>query len=41
MDISRKLKSGTYDAYVVCQPYRSDKTTKTNSGVVKITLTAE
>lgn len=41
MDISRKLKAGTYNAYVVCQPYRSDKTTKTNSGVVKITLTAD
>ena len=40
MEISRKLKAGTYDAYVVCQPYRSDKKTETNSGVVKITLTA-
>lgn len=40
MEISRKLKAGEYDAYVVCQPYRSDKKTKTNRGVVKITLTA-
>ena len=40
MEMTRKLKAGEYDAYVVCQPYRADKTTKTNSGVVKITLTA-
>ena len=40
MDMTRSLLPGTYDAYVVCQPYRSDKTTQTNSGVVKITLTA-
>ena len=39
MEISRKLKAGEYDAYVVCQPYRSDKKTETNAGVVKITLT--
>lgn len=39
MDISRKLKAGEYDAYVVCQPYRSDKVTETNRGIVKITLT--
>ena len=39
MDIARKLPAGEYAAYVVCQPYRSDKTTQTNSGVVKITLT--
>lgn len=41
MEMTRALESGTYDAYVVCQPYRSDKTTKTNQGVVKITLTAK
>ena len=41
MDISRQLKPGEYAAYVVCQPYRADKTTKTNSGVVKITLTVD
>ena len=41
MDMERSLEPGTYDAYVVCQPYRSDKTTKTNQGVVKITLTAK
>lgn len=40
MEMTRSLAPGTYDAYVVCQPYRADKTTKTNSGVVKITLTA-
>ena len=40
MDMTRSLLPGTYNAYVVCQPYRSDKTTQTNSGVVKITLTA-
>lgn len=40
MQISRALEAGTYDAYVVIQPYQSDKTTKTNSGTVKITLTA-
>lgn len=41
MEMSRSLEPGTYDAYVVCQPYRSDGTTKTNQGVVKITLTAK
>ena len=41
MEMTRKLMPGTYDAYVVCQPYRSDKATKTNSGVVKITLTVQ
>lgn len=40
MDMTRSLIPGEYAAYVVCQPYRSDKTTQTNSGVVKITLTA-
>lgn len=41
MEMTRSLEPGEYDAYVVCQPYRSDKTTKTNQGVVKITLTAK
>lgn len=41
MEMTRPLAPGVYDAYVVCQPYRSDKTTKTNQGVVKITLTAK
>ena len=41
MDLSRKLKVGEYPAYVICQPYRSDKETKTNRGIVKITLTVE
>lgn len=41
MDMTKSLKAGTYDAYVVCQPYRSDKEAKTNQGVVKITLTVK
>lgn len=41
MTMKRSLKPGTYDAYVVCQPYRSNKTTKTNQGVVKITLSVK
>ena len=40
MEMARALEPGTYDAYVVCQPYRSDRATKTNQGVVRITLTA-
>ena len=40
MELSRALAPGTYDAYVVCQPYRADRTTRTNQGVVRITLTA-
>lgn len=39
MEISQALEAGTYNAYVVIQPYRSDKTTKTNYGQVNITLT--
>lgn len=38
MELSRVLEPGSYDAYVVCQPYRSDQVTQTNQGVVKITL---
>lgn len=41
MDISKELKAGSYDAYVVCQPYRSDKKTKTNTGVVNMTLNVQ
>lgn len=41
MEMTRSLEPGTYDAYVVCQPYQSDKETKTNQGVVKITLTVK
>lgn len=41
MTMTRSLEAGTYDAYVVCQPYQADKTTKTNQGVVKITLTVQ
>lgn len=38
MELLRSLKRGTYDAYVLCQPYKSDARTKTNNGVVKLTL---
>lgn len=38
MEISRPLKKGSYDAYIIIQPYRSDKKTKTNQGVVNLTL---
>ena len=41
MTMTRALEPGEYDAYVVCQPYQSDKETKTNQGVVKITLTVK
>lgn len=41
MKMTRELEPGTYDAYVVCQPYRSDRKTRTSTGVVKISLTAE
>lgn len=40
MDLTSGISKGTYDAYVFCQPYKSDMKTKTNSGIVKITLTA-
>ena len=32
MEMTRSLEPGEYDAYVVCQPYRSDKVTETNQG---------
>lgn len=38
MDLTRTLKRGTYKAYVLCQPYKSDAKTKTNNGIVEITL---
>lgn len=41
MEMTRSLKPGSYAAYVVCQPYRSDKATETNRGLVKITLNVE
>lgn len=41
MTMNRALKKGSYDAYVKIQPYKSDKKTKTNSGVVKITLNVQ
>ena len=39
MEMARALAPGEYPAYVVCQPYLSDRATKTNSGIVKLTLT--
>ena len=38
MEITKPLKKGSYNAYIVIQPYRSDKKTKTNQGVVNLTL---
>jgi len=38
MEISRALSKGDYSAYVMIQPYRSDKSTKTNNGKVVIDL---
>lgn len=40
MEITKPLRKGSYDAYIVIQPYRSDKKTKTNQGVVNLTLNA-
>lgn len=39
MEMTRALAPGEYPAYVVCQPYLSDRATKTNSGIVNLTLT--
>ena len=39
MEMTCALAPGEYPAYVVCQPYLSDRATKTNSGIVKLTLT--
>ncbi len=39
--MTRALAPGEYAAYVVCQPYQSDRATKTNSGIVKLTLTVK
>lgn len=41
MEMTRSLAPGEYDAYVVCQPYQSDRKTQTNRGIVKITLTVQ
>lgn len=41
MEMTKALKKGTYDAYIVIQPYKSDKKTETNSGIVNITLNVE
>ena len=41
MELSRALEPGAYAAYVVCQPYKSDQKTKTNQGVVRITLNVQ
>lgn len=40
MDLSHALSSGSYDAFVVCQPYKSDAATPTNNGIVKLVLKA-
>lgn len=40
MELSRTLNSGEYDAYVVCQPYKSDAATPTNNGIIKLVLRA-
>lgn len=39
--LSRSIPAGSYDAYVVCQPYKSDAATPTNNGIVKIKLNAK
>ncbi len=36
--LSRPLKAGEYEASVFMQPYKYDKTTPTNNGVVKVKL---
>lgn len=36
--LTRPLKAGTYDATVFIQPYRWDKKTPTNYGIVKVKL---
>ena len=41
MEMNRSLKPGTYKAYVLCQPYKSDKKTETNRGKIEITLTVK
>lgn len=38
MELNKALEAGSYDAYVLIQPYKSDKKTVTNSGRVNITL---
>ena len=41
IELSRPLSAGEYDAYVCIQPYKSDKTTPTNSGKVKVKLVTQ
>ena len=41
MELTRALKAGSYDVYVVCQPYRSDGKTQTNQGIVNLILTVK
>lgn len=36
--LSRPLKAGEYEASIFMQPYKYDKTTRTNNGVVKVKL---
>ena len=39
MEMTQPMAPGEYKAFVDIQPYMSDKSTKTNSGTVNITLT--
>lgn len=39
MEMTCALAPGEYPAYVVCQPYLWTASPKTNSGIVKLTLT--
>ena len=41
MEMTKALKPGVYEAYVKLQPYRSDRKTETNQGVVRLTLTVQ
>ncbi len=38
IELTRALEAGEYDAYVLIQPYKDDKTTATNNGMVKVKL---
>lgn len=38
MELTKALRSGEYDAYVICQPYKADASTPTNNGIVKLVL---
>lgn len=38
IEISRPLEAGEYNGYILIQPYKDDKATATNNGMVKIKL---